>query len=162
VSWNTVFGIRSTPDALRNRPCYWTNHWSGAELGNFRPAIRKRTNSMAFILAEAKLTVLVVFSSMIGCQRSDSLDCPPSRLSRRVRPKLMALQVFSTLCDQPRPTEDACARSRLHRRPASLTIGMLECRKDRTDAAHSDAQPGPRRDEIDTWSSWVVTKPLHM
>jgi hypothetical protein len=36
---------------------------------------------------------------------------------------------------------------------------MLECRKDGTDAAHSDAQPGPRPDEIDAWSSWVVAKP---
>jgi hypothetical protein len=37
---------------------------------------------------------------------------------------------------------------------------MLDCRKERTDAAHYGAQPGPRRDEIDAWSSWVVAKPL--
>ena len=111
-------------------------------------------------LAEAKLTVLVAFSSMIGCQRSDSLDCSRSRPSRRDRPKLIALQVFSISHDQ---LGACCRRMRPQPSPSParlLTIGMLDCRKERTDAAHSGAQPDPRRDEIDAWSSWVAAKPI--
>jgi hypothetical protein len=111
-------------------------------------------------LAEAKLTVLVVFSSMIGRQRSNSLDCPRSGPSKPVRSKPIVLQVFSISYDQ---LGSCCRRRRPQPSPSParlLTSGMLECRKERTDAAHSGAQPGPRRDEIDAWSLWVGAKPL--